>query len=300
MAFLLRLETADGALAGRREIRLSRRAVDAGGDALESTARGGAELAEQALSQLKSVQLRLAVPSVAVLRARAWMLGPPLLFGLVAALTAALVQGTAWRAKAEVSFQAPPVGTQYMEAQTKLARSPILASRVVARASVPGMSADRFLRHSSASPPRETELPREVCIDFCVPLETEILTLSVSDQRSAAAVKLTNAYTTEVVRFKRELDESRIQTTLASIHALMRRLRARGQANTPRYRTLAERELQMRAVAQTMPAPTARKVERASSFRPHALRNGFIGGAGGVLLGLALVAVLMRQRRLTR
>jgi hypothetical protein len=38
----------------------------------------------------------------------------------------------------------------------------------------------------------------------------------------------------------------------------------------------------------------------ASSFRPHALRNGLIGGAVGLLLGVALVGVVTRQRRLRR
>jgi hypothetical protein len=136
--------------------------------------------------------------SAAVARSVGWLLGPPLLVGLLAALRAMQIEGQAWRSKAEVSFMVPPVGPEYMETQAELARSPQLARRVVVAAGVPGVTADRFLRHSSALPPSDMEGPTSICIDFCPELATEkILSLSVSDQRSAAAVRLSNAYGSE-------------------------------------------------------------------------------------------------------
>lgn len=61
-------------------------------------------MAEQAVWQIKRLALTIPVPSIAAIRTRAWMLAPPLLLGLLAALIAVMVQGTAWRAKAEVSL----------------------------------------------------------------------------------------------------------------------------------------------------------------------------------------------------
>ncbi|HXL43570.1 MAG TPA: hypothetical protein VN960_05865 [Gaiellaceae bacterium] len=61
-------------------------------------------MAEQAVWHLKRVTLAIPVPSVAAIRARAWMIGPPLLLGLLAALIATQVQARAWRGQAEVSF----------------------------------------------------------------------------------------------------------------------------------------------------------------------------------------------------
>ena len=46
------------------------------------------------------------------------------------------------------------VTPEYMETQAKLARSRDLASRVVVQAGVPGITAERFLHHSSITAER--------------------------------------------------------------------------------------------------------------------------------------------------
>jgi hypothetical protein len=256
-------------------------------------------MAEQAVLRVHRMRRAISGSSAAVVRPAVWLLGPPLLLGLLAALIAMQLEGQARRSKAEVVFRVQPLGPEYMEMQAKLARSQDLASRVVVEAGVPGMTAKRFLRHSSASPPSDTGPPPVVCTDLpCGPLETKILTLSVSDRRSAAAVRLTNVYATEFVRLRRELDGRQIQKALASIHAVMMPLRARGQTNTPRYQALAQQEGQLRTlwVQFVRNTATPRTAERPFSFRPHVLRNGLLGGLLGVLLGVA-VAVGIAKRR---
>jgi hypothetical protein len=59
-------------------------------------------MAEQALWHLKRVTLAIPLPSVAALRGRAWMVGPPLLLGLLTALLATHLQASAWRSTALV------------------------------------------------------------------------------------------------------------------------------------------------------------------------------------------------------
>lgn len=253
-------------------------------------------MAQQAVWQLKRVTLRIPVPSVAALRGRSWMVGPPLLLGLLGALLATQLQATAWRGEAEVYFNvsnlaltsyAPGGADQYLEAQARLARSPKLAARVVRIAELPGLTAAQFLQHSSARPV----------------WDADVLTLSVTYRPSAAAVRLTNAYASEFVRFKNNRDLRAIRAALRVTEARIAELRVRGQSDTPAYEALVQTQQQLTTLAIQFARTTSvrERADRASSFRPHALRNGLVGGALGAVLGVVLVlgvAALRRARRL--
>jgi hypothetical protein len=253
-------------------------------------------MAQQAVWHLKRVTLRIPVPSVAALRGRAWMVGPPLLLALLGALIATQLQATVWRGKAEVSFNLPELAiqltsttpdgtdpTQYLATQARLARSPALAERVVQIAEVPGLTAAQFLQHSSARPVSDADL----------------LTLSVSYRPSAAAVRLTNTYAAEFVRFSNDQQLRPIQEMLRTIEARIDELRARGQTRTPEYEALVQKQQDLEAVASQFAqrATVLTPADRASSFRPHALRNGLVGGALGALLGAVLVLGVAALRR---
>ena len=180
----------------------------------------------------------------------------------------------------------PPGGadlTQYLEAQARLARSPKVAARVVRIAEVPGLTAARFLRHSSARPVSDAD----------------VLTLSVTYRPSAAAVRLTNAYAAEFVRFKNDRDLRTIREALRATEADIAELRARGQTGTPVYEALVQKQQQLKAVAIQFARTTSvlEPADRASSFRPHALRNGLVGGALGSSLGVVLVLGMAALRR---
>jgi uncharacterized protein involved in exopolysaccharide biosynthesis len=257
-------------------------------------------MAQQAVWQLKRVTLRIPVPSVAALRGRSWMVGPALLLGLLGALLATQLQATAWRGEAEVFFNTtnlaipliatsyPPGGAdQYLEAQARLARSPKLAARVVRIAELPGLTAAQFLQHSGARPV----------------WDADVLTLSVTYRPSAAAVRLTNTYAAEFVRFKNNRDLRAIRAALRVTEARIAELRARGQSDTPAYEALVQTQQQLTALAIQFARTTSVRepADRASSFRPHALRNGLVGDALGAVLGVVLVlgvAALRRARRL--
>jgi hypothetical protein len=170
------------------------------------------------------------------------MVGPPLLFGLLAALIAVLLQGTEWRGKAEVfldqsnlthgatdTFEfwvdgSPLVSDPrlYLESQARRARSPVLARRVVRAAQVPGLTAAEFLRHSTAKPEPDAD----------------ILKLSVSDRSRTPAVRLSKAYASEFVRFTNELNAAAVDEVLREVRAQIEKLRAGGRLGTPRYAAL--------------------------------------------------------------
>jgi len=246
-------------------------------------------MAEQAVWHLKRVTLAIPVPSAAALRARAWMLGPPLLLGLLAALIATQVQERTFRAQAQVllSTSAIPGDTgrlaneessRFLTTQASLARSPELARRVITAARVPALTPPQFLRHSSAKPQSDAN----------------VLNLSVSYGKAAAAIRLVNAYANQFTRYTAERDLARINKALSEIKAEIESLRAQGLTGSRTYDYLVEKRVQLKTDGALLAhqARVLQAAERASSFRPHALRNGIIGGLLGALLGIALVAVV--------
>lgn len=257
-------------------------------------------MTEQVVRHAERFALASAAKFVAAIRARAWMLGPPLLFGLLGALIATQLQAREWRSQAQVYINVSnlmaatssptslatswPVngGPRYLEAQATIARSPELAERVAHVAGVPGISARKFLRHSSARPE----------------LDADVLALSVTYRPRPAAVRLANTYADQFVRFKQEHDLASLDGALRKVEAQVGRLRSRRRTESPAYQSLLVMESQLREVAAELRATTAvTPAKSASSFRPHPVRNGLIGGAVGVLLGLALALGLAAHRR---
>jgi capsular polysaccharide biosynthesis protein len=224
-------------------------------------------MAEQAVWRLKQLALSIPIPSVAALRARAWLVGPPLLLGLLAALIASQLTTRVWRSEAKV-FIAPGLSPllnpsllaepqRGLETVVSLTRSPQLAGRVVRALAVPGLTARQFLRDSSVKPTPDSA----------------VLAFSVSYPRRVLAVRLTNEYVLQFVRFFRE--------------------RWRGPLPQARPR--------LNLVQQpSPPKPTVIALERArvvSSFRPHVLRNEILAAVFGALVGVALVVGVGVRRR---
>lgn len=256
---------------------------------------------EPAVSQVKRFTWAIPAPVPDTPRVAVRMVGPPLLLGLLAAVLAMQLQPRHWRGQAEVSFnlanlpvlasspqtslasQWPVIGGSsfYLEGQAKVARSPALAERVVQVAGVPGISARKFLRHSSAKPESDAD----------------VLRLSVTYRSGTTAVRLANAYATEFRRYSHERDTRGIQDVLRKTEAEIRRLRTAGRAGSPAYSALVQQRASLESIASRLLIPmSVQPADGATSFRPHALRNGLLGGVLGALLGMA-VAVGIAKRR---
>jgi uncharacterized protein involved in exopolysaccharide biosynthesis len=256
-------------------------------------------MAEHAAWRVKRVTLAVPVPSPAALRARAWMIGPPLLLGLLAALIATQVTTKARRSEAVVLIQLPstpaslagdiqPSGLeatspQYMKTQAKIAHSPELARRVVAAAGLPGETPGKFLRQESASPQAETN----------------ILKLTVSSSSRADLARLVNTWAEEFTKYRAALYSEPIEQLLRRIQARLDSLRTRGQTGTPAYQDLLQQRdnLQSSDPKLANNAVVLKRASGASSFRPHLVRNGLLGGAFGALLGVALTTGVAARRR---
>jgi hypothetical protein len=135
--------------------------------------------------------------------------------------------------------------------------------------------------------------------------DADILILSVSYRRRALAVRLANAYATAFAQYNNELSIPRaLDAALARIQARIKRLLVSSSPGTRGYETYQalvqqRSRLRMLRVSLAHSANVAQRANGASSFRPHALRDGLLGGALGALLGVALcvgVAVRLRKR----
>src|ERR671931_661097 len=125
-------------------------------------------MAEQAVWGRKRVTLAIPVPSVAALRARVWVVGPPVLLALLGAVLATQIPKQTFRSQSEVYFQSgppvtlgrdvPPTAVRFSGAKPPevVARSPALAERVIRAAGMPGITPAQFLRHSDAKLPLPT------------------------------------------------------------------------------------------------------------------------------------------------
>jgi hypothetical protein len=163
--------------------------------------------------------------------------------------------------------------------------------RVVRAAGVQGVTAAQFLRHSSAKASSDG---------------SGFLTLSVAYRQRTAAVRLTNAYATEFVRFKNDVDKRNLrEAALRENQGAIKGLRANGLTGIPAFKELVQKQRDLRSgrvsplsgvAAQVRADATAMRADGATSVRPHALRNGIFGGVIGALLGLALVVAVQRGR----
>jgi uncharacterized protein involved in exopolysaccharide biosynthesis len=255
-------------------------------------------VAEQVVWATKRVTLAVPVPSVAALRTRVWLVGPPLLLALLGAVLAIQAPKQTFRSQSEVIFRSGPsvrLEQDMSPAAVRVARgkptevvahSPALAERVIRAAGVPGITPAQFLRHSDAKLQPQ-------------PGGEALLALSVSYRHRDAAVRLANAYAAQFTRFQAEINRNSLDPLLRWYQARIEALAARGQTGAAyRYRDLLATKHELERQARN--AVVLENAEGAAKVHPHALRNGLLGGALGALIGVVLtVGVAARRRRVS-
>jgi Mrp family chromosome partitioning ATPase/capsular polysaccharide biosynthesis protein len=223
-----------------------------------------------------------------ILRRRKWMVViPPVVAGVVAFFVASsqhplyqasssiLVNRTSV-VNAVVNISDPAAGdpTRFLTTQASIARSPELATRVVAAAGVAGISPGRLLSESSVHPSTTSD----------------VLYVDVKDRSPAVATRLANAYASEFTHYKTELDTARINNALAVLKTRIDALRANGATASPAYASLVQTQGNLETIGKLladntsvlMPAGGAGKVS------PRPKRDAGVGIAFGLVLGLAL------------
>jgi Mrp family chromosome partitioning ATPase/capsular polysaccharide biosynthesis protein len=224
----------------------------------------------------------------AILRRRKWII---LALPVVAALSAYAVsatQSSLYKATATVlvnrtsivsaiaNVSDPAIGdpSRFLATQASVARSPVLAGRVVRAAHVPGASAGSLLGSSSVSPETNADL----------------LDISVSWSSPDGAVRLANAYAQGYTRYKTELDTKRIDDALATLRRRIETLKSSGATSSPSYSTLLEYQSQLETIGTLLANNTSvlKPAESAAKVRPRPMRRAILGGLLGIVLGVGL------------
>jgi polysaccharide biosynthesis transport protein len=224
----------------------------------------------------------------AIFRRRKWII---IALPLIAALTAYMLsagQSPLYKAKGQVRINTTNIvaavtgistgsafgdPTRFLATQANVARDRKLAEQVVETAGIPGMTADRFLAESSATPQQDAD----------------ILDLSVTDPAAGVATHLATVYADEFKTYSTHLSTAKINSTLAAVEEQLKPLRARGAVTSPKFQELSTEESQLVAVGKGLASnTTANPAEGASKVSPRPKRAAILGGLLGLALGIGL------------
>jgi Mrp family chromosome partitioning ATPase/capsular polysaccharide biosynthesis protein len=224
----------------------------------------------------------------AILRRRKWIVVALPLVAAISAYAVSATQSSLYRASAKVlvnrtsivsaiaNVSDPSIGdpTRFLATQASVARSPVLAARVVRAAHVPGVTAGDLLGASSVNPEANADL----------------LDVSVSWSNADAATRLTNAYARGYTKYKTELDTQRIDDALATLAERIKTLKAAGTAGDSSVSTLLQYQSQLETIGTLLANNTSvlKPADGAAKVRPKPLSRAILGGLLGIVLGIAL------------
>jgi tyrosine-protein kinase len=159
--------------------------------------------------------------------------------------------------------------------QAQVARTPEVAKRAAAKADVPGVTPASILSDSTVTPGSGED----------------ILTFSVTNSDQATAVKLTNAYAEAYVAYRHDLDTKATVEAKKQIDRRIQQLKAQGGTAVkaiPQLTNKSER-LNTQAIQGGQNATLGQPATSAAQTQPRPVRNAFLGGILGILLGIGLV-----------
>ena len=156
--------------------------------------------------------------------------------------------------------------------QADVARSPLLARRVVAAARIRGLSARGFLAssHVSASP------------------TADVLEFSVTGRDPALVTRLVNVYANQYAVFSREIQSTALESGVKRLQTRISALAKNGGVGTTLYKQLvaAETKLETAAALETGNSVVLRPAEGAGQIAPRPGRNALLGLLVAIVLGI--------------
>ncbi|MGZ4317376.1 MAG: Wzz/FepE/Etk N-terminal domain-containing protein [Gaiellaceae bacterium] len=159
------------------------------------------------------------------------------------------------------------------QTQADLARVPPVAEKTLELAGV-HRSADDFLAHSSAAAATNSDL----------------LMLSAWDHDSRLAANLATAYARAFARYRTDLDTEKYVTARAQADVQLQQMVAAGGKGTDAYHQLlvARDNLDQYIALMTRNAVPVKLPDTAAQIQPRPVRNGILGLALGLVLGIGL------------
>jgi Mrp family chromosome partitioning ATPase/capsular polysaccharide biosynthesis protein len=222
---------------------------------------------------------------ILVARRRKWIILQALVLVPAAAIAFSLTQEKLYQASSEVllsrqNLASALTGTpdpsaslqadRVAQTQALLARVPEVARRVLDAEGATGWTTKDFLLNSSVSTRQNADL----------------LEFSVTHPLPRRAEALASAYAKAFTDYRRELDTAALQRARADLEAELKRL----DKGSALYNSLVDKQQQLRTLEalQTSNAFVVRDAADATQVQPKPVRNGFLGLALGLVLGLGL------------
>jgi tyrosine-protein kinase len=227
---------------------------------------------------------------LALLGRRKWLIAVPLVLAPVVAYVLTSTQSPLYKSSAEVYVKRADIAAavagvtdptlqvdpdRFLKTQASVARDPKLATRVVDRAGVPGMTAGRLLGSSAVSARSDQDL----------------LDVSVTNENPQWAQRLTNVYADEFTKYRTELDTARVEDALQNVKDRIASLSARGiSLNSPAYVTLLQNQTQLETVGKLLADNTQllQPAAGATKLRPQPRRNVLLGLLLGAVVGIGI------------
>ena len=225
-----------------------------------------------------------------VLRRRKLVLLPTIFLVPLAALAFSLLQEKRYEASADVllsrqnlatSLTGTPDPNAYQQAdrlaqtQAELARTPVVAERVLRMERVSDRTPQDFLGTSSVVPKANADL----------------LEFRVTDADPKLAMRLATEYAKQFSLYRAQLDMTAITDAREEVRARIRELRDAGGAGSPLYKRLRRKEQQLTTMEalQTSNALVVRPADTVVQVQPRPVRDALLGLALGLMLGIGLV-----------
>ena len=120
--------------------------------------------------------------------------------------------------------------------------------------------------------------------------DADILVVSAENGDPIVAAQLAAAYAREYTRYRRTIDTAAIARALTEAEDHLGQLRSQGQGGTPLYSSLADKVQTLRTMEalQTSNASVVQTPSGAAKVSPKPMRNGVLGLALGLILGIGL------------
>jgi Mrp family chromosome partitioning ATPase len=160
------------------------------------------------------------------------------------------------------------------QTQADLAQVPQVASRVLARAGIKHMTPAQFLATSSVSAKSDADL----------------LVFTVRNRHPSLATRLATLYAGAYISYRAELDTAALKRARRGVLDRIAALKASGDRDSALYASLVDKEQQLATMEalQTSNASLVKAAQKAEQVEPRPARNGALGLALGLLLGLGL------------
>jgi Mrp family chromosome partitioning ATPase len=223
-----------------------------------------------------------------VLRRRKWIILVAAFLVPAGALAVSFQQSPRYRGSAEVllsrqNLAAALTNTQdattyqqperLVETQAQVARIPRVADETLRAAGVMGRSPQAFLESSSVSARPNADL----------------LEFTVTDRSRRIAERLAGEYARQFTIYRRKLDTAAIRRARSEVRARIANLEKADDRGSPLYTRLVDKEQELATIEalQTSNAYVLRSGEQAERVQPRPVRNGVLGLALGLVLGVA-------------